>query len=138
MTTTSDRPAPNYPNISPCPTWCLGPPEHAQAVAEGCDEADLYHLSPDLGFRVDTLTNPNDPTQVLRHSPGSLRLQLMQDAATFPFGGFPVIELEVSSGKPRGFPGRQEARLRLTSGEARSLAAMLVHFADREDLHHWC
>lgn len=106
-----------------CPTWCLG--EHEKAVAEGIAPEDIDHGSVDLTMRVDTIVN-RSTGQVLREGRGTLTALLKQPMTPAPFGGYPLVELEVNS-----------ERVDLTTGEARRLAAMLLHLADQEDLHHW-
>lgn len=116
--------------FSECPAWCAGgADEHARAIDEGVELDLIEHRSVDLGIRLATLRHPNRPKQILRECPGKVAMSLSQDAQTLPFGGYPLIELEVTSALGH------DTRLDLTTGEARTLAAQLLHLADQEELH---
>lgn len=106
--------------ISDCPAWCAdGPEQHSRAVAEGVGVEEVTHCSVELLSK---------PSQVLREQRGMIDMYLLQPA-TPPFGGYPVVVLDV-------LEGTGSACLNLTTGEARRLAAQLLYLADLEDLHH--
>jgi hypothetical protein len=99
-----------------CPKWCVG--THLEAIDEGCDvESARVHQSADLGGR-------------------GYRVQLFQDHLPHgPWAGT-EIEVEITRREPDradGSPKFTVARLRMSTGEARGMAAQLLRLADAED-----
>jgi hypothetical protein len=109
-----------------CRSWCVG--THKQALEEGCTvEESRLHRSADVGGQTADLVN-HRAQRLDRPGGGAWDLQLYADPGPEPhYYGLPLVKLEV-----REDLGRVE--LSLTSGEARTLAAQLLHYADTADL----
>ncbi|WP_090860085.1 hypothetical protein [Nocardioides lianchengensis] len=117
-----------------CPPWCeSGIKGHRQALREGCEpDQARTHLSVDLGGQVDDIRNYLTG-RLFRPGQGGWRVWLEAG----PLMTTLVLELRtITRGKniPAGKRKHNSVRLDLTTDEARSLAAQLIHLADREDL----
>lgn len=121
-----------------CPAWCDGGAAgHQQALDEGCSvEIARVHLSGDLGGQVNDISN-FVTKRVVRRGTGGWRVQLQQDEPEDGCYDMAVIELELHERRSADLSstGYDYTRLNLTTGEARALAAQLLHLADREDVH---
>lgn len=114
-----------------CPSWCVGGPEgHRTGLEETGDVLwSSAHLSVDLnGFTPTLHSRPGDRE---RHTPGGWQVQMRREMHARPL-------VEVRLHRWVEAPGQQDAfetlNLDLTTGEARTLAAQLLHLADRADL----
>lgn len=119
-----------------CPSWCSGGPEgHQEALMEGCDvESASVHLSPDLTGSQGEIRNYVSG-DVSRHGKGGWRVQLRQQARG-RFDEMALIEVELHV-RTDAAPSYVHTELELTTGEARQLAAQLLHLADQEDLRRY-
>lgn len=114
-----------------CPPWCHG--QHAQAYREGCSFRDAAeHLSYDHGDFMTRLSNPYSE-RVEREGGARWAVQLRQHTHLWQDErvglALPFVQLEVAEGR-----GGSRSVMQLTMGEARSLAAVLLHVVSQEEL----
>jgi len=113
---------------SACPSWCTQ--GHLRALREGNSlEAAAEHLGRGTSGHLAEIRSPGDG-RLTRQGGGSWELVTVKEPMADGFGQRtePAVEFELRDGRP------QDARVRLTSGEARILAAQLIHAADQLDL----
>jgi hypothetical protein len=115
-----------------CPPWCTQP--HEQALDEGCtvEEASI-HIGPDLCGSTHDASNPYTG-EIVRPGSGGWSVVLRQPEGP-EWRRVPIIELELEGKADRPGGVRDRVQLTLVSGEARTLAAQLLHLADQTDLH---
>jgi len=140
MTITEDpRALPALEKLLPdsCPDWCLN--QHRESLEEGCTlEEASRHVSRGFEGHLKTLSTAVDKPRVARRGGGGWKVQLQAEHGDN--GGwprFPTVSLEVTiaEGRPEhGSLSYHHDVLRLTSGEARTLAAQLLRLADMEDM----
>ncbi|WP_137292007.1 hypothetical protein [Nocardioides dongxiaopingii] len=109
--------------FGPCPDWCLSgnPEEHAQAMEEGCTQLEAaVHMSNDYGSHDG---NGNGWHVVLRADP---------EGDYTAWYGHQRIRLEVRNRVDGAFTYLD---VDMTTGNARTLAAQMLHLADLSDLH---
>lgn len=114
-----------------CPAWCDGVGAHAVPLAEGCGwYASQQHSSSGSGDCLSELTYAGRP---VREWGGGWDMHAEQRPLG-PNGGYwgpALIHIDVTESDA---PARRRALLKLTSGEARTLARQLIALADRLDL----
>jgi hypothetical protein len=113
---------------SACPSWCTQ--GHLRALHEGNSlEASAEHVGRGTSGHLPEMRSHGDG-RLTRPGGGSWELVTVQEPMADGFGHRmePAVEFELRDGRP------QQARVRLTSGEARVLAAQLLHAADQLDL----
>jgi hypothetical protein len=117
-----------------CPSWCIG--DHERSLIEGNVAADArVHQSIGFGDALDDLTNPF-AKRLDREGGGGWEVVLSQDEPGH-YKTVPTVDLEcrfIRLGQGGGVDVDDHVALHLTTGEARSLAAQLVHLADLGDL----
>jgi hypothetical protein len=134
----SDRPPDGAPGAgrtptwfqdgSACPSWCTQ--GHLRALHEGNSlEASAEHIGRSVCGHLPEVRSHGDG-RVTRRGGGSWESVTVEEPMLDGFGHRmePAVEFELRDGRPH------EARVRLTSGEARVLAAQLLHAADQLDL----
>jgi hypothetical protein len=111
-----------------CPSWCTK--DHAEDLADGATaEEARQHLTGGPGDYLREIRNysiTGTTSRVMRKDSGAWDLNITQEERVLGYFDEPTINLESSSA---GHENR--VTLQLTSGEARSLAAALVHLADK-------
>ena len=113
---------------SACPSWCTQ--GHLRALREGNSlEAAAEHVGQGTSGYLPEVRSPGDG-RLTRQGGGSWELVTVKEPMPDGFGQRtePAVEFELRDGRPHN------ARVRLTSGEARVLAAQLIHAADQLDL----
>jgi hypothetical protein len=113
---------------SACPPWCAR--GHMRALQEGATlEGAAQHVGRPSGGHLPEIRSASDG-HLTRPGGGGWDVVPAEDPMLNGVDrrSEPAVELELRDGRP------QEARVRLTSGEARTLAAQLVHTADQLDL----
>jgi hypothetical protein len=113
---------------SACPPWCVR--GHMRAFEEGASlEAASEHVGRPGGGYLAEVRSAADGRLT---RPGGGGWEMVIAAEPMPNGvghrTEPAVEFELRDGGP------QSSRVRFTSGEARVLAAQLVHAADQLDL----
>jgi hypothetical protein len=134
----SDRPPDGAPEVgspptwfldgSACPSWCTR--GHLRALNEGNSlEASAEHVGRATGGHLPELRSHGDG-HLTRRGGGSWELVTVKEPMPDGLGQRtePAVEFELRDWRP------QDARVQLTSGEARVLAAQLLHAADQLDL----
>lgn len=116
-----------------CPSWCID--EHAEAYREGCDvETGAEHMGRGPEVRLYEVRNPYTG-RVEREARGGWQARLRQTPYLHNAGHLtedePLVEFGVDEHAPHG-EGRSggSAFLKLTTGEARTLAAALLRLAE--------
>lgn len=119
-----------------CPRWCIGGHDDPEVALSEADDGFVTHYSSsNMGLFLGDVLNPVSK-RVMRSASGSLSLVVSMEEATGQRQE-PTVDLKVHSHgddvseRVREF---QMMTTRLTSGEARSLAAMLLRCADLIDL----
>lgn len=115
-----------------CPDWCSD--EHARSLEEGCSVEDAsQHTGPNVGHRLASLSNAHTG-QPLRRGGAGWEVKLLAD---YDGGHFhwraPYVELATDEPDIEGTGMRGRVRMDLMASEARSLAAVLLRFADLAD-----
>jgi len=134
MTTTDDRIVQHTDACTTflCPRWCIGGHDDSEVARSEADDGFVTHRSyPNMGLLLGDVLNPVS-NRVMRSSSGSLDLNVSMEEATGRRQE-PTVDLKVNSHGGAAMALRMMTA-RLTSGEARSLAAMLVRCADLIDL----
>jgi len=108
-----------------CPSWCTT--THADNVAEGGDPGE--HWGPSRAVTLQTIHNEID-RRVERDGGGGCEMWLGQRALEdrYGFESAPLVEFQVED------INQGRALVKLTSGEARTLARQLESLADVIDL----
>ena len=124
----ADAPPAWFVDGSACPAWCAR--GHMRALKEGASlEAASEHVGRPIGGYLAEIRNPANGRLT---RPGGGGWEVVTAAEPMPNGldhrTEPAVEIELRD------PRAQAARVRFTSGEARVVAAQLVHAADQLDL----